>query len=515
MKRPSLDPRRPECLALTAAAILVGLTTNTWAQVTPITSAEDPSADAIPTEPAENPSIPLQDTQPEPTANEADMDPVDEVPVTSEVALDPSDEEMPAVEFEDLDAPAVRTTYVPSRLPWESSEVPDMPEWRASGSRFQNPAFGTSALGDGFLPSGGSGLSRRSASNPIRLGLFDIYPSIGYQASFNTGVPVGSSQPTADTWVHSISPSIRIRAGSHWQLVYNPRYRFFSDDEFNSALNHNVTLGGWATYEEWTFRLDHRTAINNDPLIETGRQTKQSTHSTSLGASFDRGSRGAFDFSITQNLRLTEDENNTFSWDAQTAYTVPLNNRIRVGGIVSAGYDMSETGTDMVNQRINGFISGPLGRKITYNLTGGAEFRQFVDSEAATAVNPLVSLNLTYRVLSRTTLSLALSHSTSTSYFSNQFTENTTAQAILSQTLTDRWSAVLDGGWRLRSYRSTDLGNTIEREDTTMFAGVGINGRLTQRITTTARYEFRQNDTDNEDLAFDSHQITLGLNWSL
>jgi hypothetical protein len=516
MKRPCFEPRRPDRLALTTTAILLGLATSGWAQVVPPTA---PPADAPPpptTSPIATESIVPESTEGEdlPLA-ETPADPVDLAPETPEVLLEPLEEEpLPTETLEDLDTPGIRTTYLPSRLPWESPEVPDIPEWRANSSRFQNPAFGTSALGDS-LPSGGSGLSRRTASNPIRLSLFDIYPSVGYQASYATDLRSDSSSPTSDTWIHTFSPVVRIRAGSHWQLIYSPRIRFFSDDQFNSAVNHTVGLSGWATYQDWTFSLNHRTAINNDPLIETGSQTKQSTHSTSIGASWDRDSRGAYDFSLTQNLRLTDDNNDTYSWDLQTAYTYPLNDRIRVGGIFSVGYDLAPDAIDMINERVNAFVSGPLGNKISYTLTGGVEFRQFVDSDADTTINPLVSLNLTYRVLSRTTLSLGVNHSTSTSYFSNQFTENTTVQAILNQGITDRWSASINGGLRFRSYQSTAASNTVQREDTTSFIGGSINGRLTQRITTSARYEFRMNDSDAANRDFESHQITLGLNWAL
>lgn len=414
----------------------------------------------------------------------------------------------------DVVTPVVATTYLPSRLPWEPAEVPDVPEWRAQGGRmFQNPALGTSAIGGVEGPSGGSGLQSLRDSNPLRVGPFDIFPALGYRATYATGLRSGSN--TEDTWVHSFTPRISLLAGDHWRISYAPSIRFYSDDEFNSSVNHSVFLSGWASYDNWTYRLNHRTAINDDPLVETGRQTKNNSHSTSLGASLDRGLRGAYDFSLTQNLRLTDQENDMFSWMVQTAYSRPLTERLRAGLIASVGYDLPDEGSEMMNQRLSAFISGPLGNKLSYNLTAGVSFRQFLDTSADTSVSPLASLNLTYQLLQRTSLGVGISHDNSTSLFTDQYTENTSAQGWIRQEISDRWSLSINGGYRMVSYRTTFASNPTVREDNVGFVGASINGRLTQRISTTLAYDFTSNDSDEANRSFDSHQISLGLNWAL
>jgi hypothetical protein len=430
-------------------------------------------------------------------------------------------------ELEELASPV--TTYLESQipfLPWLPADAPVMPEWISQAhpaSPFLSPGLGTPSIGGSALrnrplPGRGEGAA------PVPLGPLDLRGQISYQALYGSGLLSGPGREE-ETWVHSITPEIIIHAGDHWTVGYTPSIRIYTAEDYDNTVNHTVSLGGHADYQNWRFRLHHATALTDDPLVETARQTEQTIHSTSLGARWDRGPRGTYDFSVSQSLRFRDEEqtgtgtfgsaSDAFSWYSQNWYDYPFRPALRAGVGVGFGYDSIDPGTDMLNERLNVRLQGLLGDKLSYRLSAGAEFRQFQGSDADTQVSPVVSVNLFYQLLQKTSLSAGFSHDVGTSYFADQFTENTSVQGAIHQRLTERWSASASGGYRFTSYQSASAGTEVQREDGSAFASVSISGLVLPRTTLGVFYSFSSNDSDVGGFTYDSHQVGLNLTWTL
>jgi len=407
-------------------------------------------------------------------------------------------------------------------VPWLPPETPQVPEWAVpewrtqhpSRSPFLTPGLGISALGDSSMPYVPPPPRAFGPTPPLRLGPFDLRPSLRYGVLNGTGVLSGPGREDA-TWQHTIAPGIVINAGDHWSVSYSPSIRIFTEDEYDDTVDHTVALNGSATYQNWRFRLNHATAITSDPLIETAQQTDQTTHSTGIGATWAFRPQGVLDFFIAQNIRLTDSHTDVHSWSSQNWYHYAFRPRLNLGLGVGFGYDMVEPGTDMVSERINVRASGPLGDKFSYAISAGTELRQFIDSDASTSISPLAAINLSYQILRKTALSVGLSHDVNTSYYSDQLTENTSIQAGITQHLTERWTFTASGGYRFTSYQNTFGGVDEVREDGSAFATASLGGRILPRIFLSVFYTFRGNDSDQDDFEFDSHQVGMNLTWSL
>ncbi len=413
-------------------------------------------------------------------------------------------------------APEPITSYLEEQIPlppWMSPGAPLSPDWARPGdvlSSFLRPGLGTTAFGSSSLaaPAG------RPSSSPLRLGPLDLWPRLGYEVSYGNGLQSGPGMEE-NTWLNTITPSVTIAAGDHWTLGYTPSVRIYSASGYDDTVNHTVTVGGRTTWQSWGFGVNHATAITSDPLIETAAQTDQTTHSTGLSATLDRAARGAFDFSLNQNLRLTDAFPDVYSWSSVIGYSYPWRPKVRVGVTLGFGYDLMDPGTDMFNERLNLNLSGRITDKLSYTLGGGAEYRFFYGSDASPALSPLVNATLIYQVLDRTSLSLGLTHDVGTSYFTDQYTQNTSIQGGVTHNLTERWSVSGSGGYRFTSYRGTADGNTTSREDGTLFAQGAVNARITGRVFVSVFYTFSGNDSDQNPFAYDSNQFGLRLNWAL
>ncbi|MCC7374094.1 MAG: hypothetical protein IT581_05535 [Verrucomicrobiales bacterium] len=410
-------------------------------------------------------------------------------------------------------------SYLDSQIPqspWLSADTPVEPDWApttAPRSPLLRPGLGTSAIGGTHFGHSSFGRGGPGAT-PIQLGPVDVRPRLGYQILYGSGLPSLGRNSEA-TLLHTVSPGVAFNMGRYWSVNYAPSIRIYDQEGYENTVNHTVTLNGGADWENWHFGLRHATAITSDPLVETGQQTDQTVHTTAINGRWKRNPRGTYSFSIDQRLRDTTRANNVNSWSMDNAYDYAVRPKLRVGLGVGVGYDMVEPGSDMIDQDLSLRVSGPLGDRIDYHLSGGAGFREFMDSDASTAITPKLGLNITYRMLEMTMLSVGASHGTSTSYFSDQFTENTTVQGGVTQRLSERWSVSASGGLRLTNYRSTKGSTSIQREDTTTFATVSTGTQILTRLSLSIFYSYRANASDSSSYGFDSHQVGMSLQWSL
>ena len=413
------------------------------------------------------------------------------------------------------------TTLYESRempvVPWLAGSTPATPDWLDADyapSPLIRPGLGIAAIGDNLVPSASTGKSRRGSLTPFPVGPIDVGFDVSYGLTYGTGVLTGPGQEDSAIR-NALTPGLNIFAGDRWTLRYAPTATFYSADGYKDTFDQMVSLHGSASAPNWDFGLNHASSTSSTPLVETGRQTDQTIHSSGLSANWDASARDSFSFSLSQNVRFAESSPDSFSWSNQNWYNRTLTDRISAGLGAGIGYDLLDPGTDMFHVRMNGRVEGSLGRKFTYTVSGGAERREFVGSDASSAISPLVSATITYQVLEKVSVYAGFDHSIDVSYFSDQFTENSSAHAGASYVMSSKWTASAIGGFRVTGYQSTLVDDQSSREDTSTFATVSLSWRPLKRLMTTLSYSYRANDSDNAGFAFDSHQLGLRITYSL
>jgi hypothetical protein len=416
------------------------------------------------------------------------------------------------------------TTYEPRTMPeapWMSNSTAPTPDWidqTTVQATFAQPGLGSASFGDNPLPSmtgtrpirprGGSG------STPIPLGPIDVSFDAAYSLTYGTGLLSSAGGTDEASYRHAVTPAMNLYAGDRWSIRYAPSLTFFTADGYDNTVDHAVVLAGSATAPGWLFGLNHGSSITSTPLIETGRQTDQTLHSTGLSANWDVNGQDSLTFALSQNIRFADAAPDSYSWSSQNWYDRAFSERLSAGLGFGIGYDYLDPGVDMVYERFNARLQGSLGSKVTYRISGGAEIRQFSASDSPSNISPLVSAVVTYQVLDKTSLFLGFDHLVSTSYFSNQFTENSSVQAGLTQILSSKWSASANGGFRSTSYLNTLDASLSERSDDSVFVGCSLSWRATAKLRTTAFYSFRSNSSDQSNFEFDSNQFGLRLSYA-
>lgn len=420
--------------------------------------------------------------------------------------------------------PQVSTSFETRQLPvapWLMPSTPPLPDWLEvpyPQNPLQMPGLGTASFGDNPLQPATSTRTGRSrgvsGSTPFPVGPIDISFDVSYGLTYGTGLLSGPVQDE-ESFRHSLTPAINLFAGDRWSIRYAPSLNFFSADGFDNTVDHSVRLAGSASAPGWDFGLNHASSVSSTPLIETGRQTDQTLHVSGLSANWDVNGKDALTFALSQTIRFADGSPDAYSWVNQNWYERPLTDVISAALGVGVGYDLLDPGTDMVYERLNGRVQGSLGSKVTYSVAGGAEFRQFAGSDSPANISPLVSASLTYQVLDKTSLFAAFDHSIGTSYFTDQFTENSSISAGLTQILSQKWSATVAGGFRSTAYQSSLNAEIETRDDKSSFASCSISWRAMRRLTASLSYSFRSNESDQTGFEFDSHQVGLRLTYGL
>ena len=138
-------------------------------------------------------------------------------------------------------------------------------------------------------------------SSPSQLiwGPATFHPQISYRYLSTDGI---QSQPGRKTRtdIQSISPGIAVEIGQHWSIRYIQTWNLYSSSAFRDTVDQAGGINWQTEYEAWKLTANHDYSRSDTPLIETGTQTRQTTHSSSLDAWYGLSS----EYALETTLRL-------------------------------------------------------------------------------------------------------------------------------------------------------------------------------------------------------------------
>ena len=388
----------------------------------------------------------------------------------------------------------------------------------------------TEQTGDTNQVAGGSGAVSVSSGailhnkNPFQWGPVVLHPHLGYGFNYSTGL---QSQPgqASKSVVNTLSPGIGLDLGQHWVLGYTAGATFYSDPKFKNTVDHNISLAGHTTYEDWGFNLSQSVAISSDPIVETAQQTDQQTYSTSFGTSYQITSDLSAELTAGQELHssqgtskvITNSIGSSSDWSLSGALNYQLGPGVSTGLGVGFGYSKVGIGSDMTYENVNGQFNWQFARKFSLSVNGGLQIRQFLGSGQSSLISPSFGVGLNYHPFDFTAISLSASRGISPSFFQNQVTESTSVNLGVSQRLFRHYYLSLNGGYGLTSYQDAIPGNTTVfhgREDTRSFFGANLSTSFLKRGTASLSYSKSQNSSNSSGYGYTSDQIGFSVAYS-
>lgn len=330
---------------------------------------------------------------------------------------------------------------------------------------------------------------------------------------YGTGILSGPGREE-DTLLQTVSPGITLQLGPQWTLDYTPSLQFYSNEAYQDNLDHAVTLNGTALWREWGFTFGYGYRSTRPPLLETATQTSLETHSLQLGANRALNQKTSLELGLAQALEFTEAFTDSLSWSTTGWLDHQLNPKLAVAAGISVGYDIVDPGTDMTSQRLLGRIRGQLGHKLTYSINGGAEWRQFLETDAPSKLSPVVDGSVSHQLFETTSLSAFASHQLAASFFTDQFTETTRLGGALRQRFLGELWIDVSGGYSIVKYASAFGPSTAQRRDDTVFFQSGLSVQMLERLNVSVFYRYADNLSDQAGFSFNSNQMGFELSYA-
>jgi hypothetical protein len=400
----------------------------------------------------------------------------------------------------------------PNAAPSSGSEAPE-PIERPPSFSASNPPAATSAFVQEQVKSFWGSRGQELLQNPFRWGPFELRPFASYRFTYGTGLNAqpGQKEPTA---LHQISPGALIRS-EHLSFTYTPTLSYYSSDAFEDTLDHNVSASGHFGVGDWNFSLGHTYVKSSSPLIETGAQTPQQSHSTGLSAHYQQSDDLSFDFTLSQQLQEATGLNSSKTWSLMNWANYHYSDKTLVGVGFGPGLTTQELGSDMTYEQLQARIDWRPGPKLTVNLNGGAELRQFDSSDAENQVNPIFGASISYTPIEPTTFSLSANRSVGTALVQAQTTENTGVSAGIRQRLLARVFFDAFGSISTTEYHGfvQSAGPAVERVDDVTSFSLTLSTAILERGTASVFYQRSQNDSSVEGFTFNSNQYGFQLGY--
>jgi hypothetical protein len=350
------------------------------------------------------------------------------------------------------------------------------------------------------------------AESPFRTGPFVLSPRLSYRHLSADGLPVAGGRRVASE-IRTIAPGLALDMGENWSLDYSPRWVSYTARALSDSVEHAAQLRGGLNWQDWSFDFAQSYDKSNQTLIETARQTDRETWSTQLGAAYAYSPKTQLSFSGSVNERYTSIAPRLRTWAFQSG----LNYRISDAMSLTLQPDYSYT---EIRDEPDYAKTGLLARfgwrpvdKFSASFGVGVES---IESNAAAALkqsNPVLDFSMTYQPFPVTSLSLAVSRSSSSSYFTARTTDNLRWNLSLSQRLLGK--LYLSAGYSRQESDYVALQDSVVagRADEVEAYNVSLSTRLLQRLSVSLVWQKSKNISNLAAFSFSSSQYGIELGY--
>ncbi|MDB6077312.1 MAG: hypothetical protein JWO82_1059 [Akkermansiaceae bacterium] len=401
------------------------------------------------------------------------------------------------------------------------------------------PAVTRTAAGNqsSLAPAAAENLSLQPS--PFKWGSVEFRPSVIDRFSYSDGILTQPGHP-ANSYINTFSPSFLLDIGSHWTMDYSPSWVIYTNREFHNSLNHSFRLAGAFTSQDWSLQFAQGYAKSSNTLIETARQTKTQSSTTSLSVGYRFTDRLRLDSSNSQDLQFVEAAPDSFVWSTQNWLDYRVSSRLNLALGAGAGYVQVYHSSDSYFLRPGARITLQATDKLSLSLDGGRESRTFLGHGGRSLKSPTMNASLNYQPFKTTTLSFTGGRGVSVSYFAGAVTQTQSWSIALSQRLLQHFvlSADLSGGkthyeatqqvlipditvtdvtdangnpGQLTTVDFTSSSVIDQRDDAYRAYSFNLSTTLLRHVTIAVFYQASRNSSNVQAYGFSSHQIGAQL----
>jgi len=347
-------------------------------------------------------------------------------------------------------------------------------------------------------------------ASPFQLGPVSLRPHVFYQFISGTGIPSASNH--VSTLIQEIAPGMLFDIGRHWSVDYTPTLRYYSNRQFRDTLDHSVVLAGGTTYQDWILGLTQSYNSSSTPLVETGTQTDRQSWLTGLKASYRFNREMTMDLALDQNIESADSFTSYREWSTLDWVNYQFGPRLDTSLGAGLGFVNEDEGCNMTYEQLQARVRWRATDKLSFQVHGGLEDRQFLGRNAGNLLNPVAGALIQYQPFESTRLSITMDRTVAVSYFQNEVTEGIEVMGDWNQRLLNRLYLDVSGGYHTDKYVGADASETGRRDDYYTVA-VRLSCPFLKRGTTAVFYQYADNASTAASFTFSSSQVGFEVGW--
>jgi hypothetical protein len=367
---------------------------------------------------------------------------------------------------------------------------------------------------DVFVP-GGTAPSHELAQ-PFRFKFLTLRPHFDYQFLYGDGILVATNQPESTT-IQQITPGFLLDVGDHWTLDYTPTWALYSNHRFQNTFNQSVKLTGGTVYGNWVLGLSQGYTESDVSQAETATQTHQETYVTAINGTYTINSKMSLDLVVNQGFVSADQFQSYREWSTMDWLNYHFWARFDMALGVGLGYDDVDMGADMLFEQYEGRINWRAADKISFQLHGGLEDRQFYGGSSSDLLNPVFGGGIQYQPFEQTKISLDAERVVAVSTLQNQVTESVGFNGDLNQRLLGRLYLDLSGGYQNIKYVNSGTSvtpNSPNRVDDYYYFNTRLSTSFLKRGTVAVFYQISNDSSSQSGYSFSSHQYGFEIGFA-
>lgn len=349
---------------------------------------------------------------------------------------------------------------------------------------------------------------------PWEWGAVAFRPHALYRLSYGDGVQSRPGQSTTTT-INMFSPGMLAELGTHWTADYTPTWTFYSNRAFGDSVAHNASVRGIVGFTDGDAQFSQTYSLSRDPLIETGRQTRQESAGTSLAVNYSLGRQTRLEATAAHNLRYLENAPNSREWTTTDWLHYQFSNRLDVA--VGAGLGKvnvePETDLDMKYSQAQARIGWKPVDKLSLDIHGGREHRTFSKAGSAALNSPTYGGSIQYQPVEVTTISLGAERGVTPSFFANQVTDSSSWTISLDQRLLQRFHLTAGYGRHKSRYISPAAVIVVGRDDESSTFHLRLGTSFLRRGNIALFYQRTKNSSNIAGYGFASDQSGIEIGY--
>ncbi len=295
---------------------------------------------------------------------------------------------------------------------------------------------------------------------PFRWDQFVIRPHVDYQFTDAYNILAAPSNKV-DTTIQRISPGLLFNLGPHWALDYTLTIGLYSNTNFGTEVDHNITLTGQTIYGDWTFGFLQSVLLTSSPLIQFGGQTEQQYYNTSVTGHHEDNQYFSEDLSVNQNIQNFpgDDFEDSFSWSTLNWLNYQPQSHFNIGIGPGVGYNHAVYGPDSFFVQLQGRVNWRLTDILSIQGSAGFVETVFLGNQGnGNLFSPIYSGSLQLQLFPHTQVSVSASRYVAPSVIVGQYNEGTSYGASISQRLLGQFYLGAQGSYNNARYVASALG---------------------------------------------------------